>query len=199
MCSSTRSTTMNVLGMRNHELSLFCKLLPYIASYEEVALWINLSKVSPITLILKQLSNYDIIDANNDDQVAVRCFPHVLVGLSFHKELDVDPARAPMVYSMIDFKEMLRKAYGLERATTAPTCDTSDIRRKPTLLIISRKKTRVFLNERGMTDMAMSLGFNMCVAEPDITTDLRGQALMLVPTVKFHFLWGQALLLQAKG
>ncbi|URE39036.1 glycosyltransferase [Musa troglodytarum] len=42
----------------------------------------------------------------------------------------------------------------------------------PRMLIISRKKTRAFLNERGMTDMAMSLGFDVRVAEPDATTDL---------------------------
>ncbi|WOK97772.1 protein O-linked-mannose beta-1,4-N-acetylglucosaminyltransferase 2-like [Canna indica] len=128
--------------------------------------------VSKFALILKQLSNYDIIDANNDDPAAVRCFPRVVVGLSFHKELGVDPARTPTGYSVIDFKKMLRKAYGLERATAAPTGDAWDIRRKPRLLIISRKKTRAFLNERGMTDMAMSLGFDVRVAEPDITTDL---------------------------
>ncbi|CAL9206731.1 alpha-1,3-arabinosyltransferase XAT3 isoform X1 [Musa acuminata AAA Group] len=128
--------------------------------------------VSKFILILKQLSNYDIIDANNDDQEAVRCFPRVIVGLSFHKELGVDPSKTPTGYSIVDFKAMLRKAYGLERPTAAPSGDPWDIRRKPRMLIISRKKTRAFLNERGMTDMAMSLGFDVRVAEPDITTDL---------------------------
>ncbi|KAJ8455970.1 hypothetical protein OPV22_034886 [Ensete ventricosum] len=128
--------------------------------------------VSKFIVILKQLSNYDIIDANNDDQEAVRCFPRVIVGLSFHKELGVDPSKTPTGYSILEFKAMLRKAYGLERPTAAPWGDPWDIRRKPRMLIISRKKTRAFLNERGMTDMAMSLGFDVRVAEPDITTDL---------------------------
>ncbi|URE40769.1 glycosyltransferase [Musa troglodytarum] len=129
--------------------------------------------VSKFIVILKQLSDYDIIDANNEeDREAVRCFPRVIVGLSFHKELGVDPSKTPTGYSIVDFKAMLRKAYGLERPTAAPSGDPWDIRRKPRMLIISRKKTRAFLNERGMTDMAMSLGFDVRVAEPDATTDL---------------------------
>ncbi|URE39032.1 glycosyltransferase [Musa troglodytarum] len=82
------------------------------------------------------------------------------------------PSKTPTGYSIVDFKAMLRKAYGLERPTAAPSGDPWDIRRKPRMLIISRKKTRAFLNERGMTDMAMSLGFDVRVAEPDATTDL---------------------------
>ncbi|WOL02872.1 protein O-linked-mannose beta-1,4-N-acetylglucosaminyltransferase 2-like [Canna indica] len=128
--------------------------------------------VTKFSLILKQLSNYDIIDADNDDPDAVRCFPRVIVGLSYHKELGVDPAKTPTGYSVLEFKEMLRKAYGLERARAAPRGDQWDIRQKPRLLIITRKKTRVFLNERGMTDMATSVGFDVRVAEPDSSTDL---------------------------
>ncbi|URE39035.1 glycosyltransferase [Musa troglodytarum] len=103
--------------------------------------------VSKFIVILKQLSDYDI-------------------------KLGVDPSKTPTGYSIVDFKAMLRKAYGLERPTAAPSGDPWDIRRKPRMLIISRKKTRAFLNERGMTDMAMSLGFDVRVAEPDATTDL---------------------------
>ncbi|XP_074585008.1 alpha-1,3-arabinosyltransferase XAT3-like [Curcuma longa] len=128
--------------------------------------------VSKFALIFRHLSNYEIIDADNDDRGAVHCFPRVIVGLSFHKELSADPARTPTGYGMAEFKEMLRKAYGLERPRAVPSGDQWDIRRKPRLLIISRKKTRVFLNERGMTDMAMSLGFDVRVAEPDMSTDL---------------------------
>ncbi|URE39038.1 glycosyltransferase [Musa troglodytarum] len=103
------------------------------------------------------LSDYDIIDANNEED---------------REALGVDPSKTPTGYSIVDFKAMLRKAYGLERPTAAPSGDPWDIRRKPRMLIISRKKTRAFLNERGMTDMAMSLGFDVRVAEPDATTDL---------------------------
>ncbi|CAL9776701.1 unnamed protein product [Musa acuminata subsp. burmannicoides] len=127
--------------------------------------------LSKFSLILKQLSKYEIIDADNDQDV-VRCFPRVIIGLNFHKELGVDPAKAPNGYSIMDFKEMLRKAYGLERPTAEPSGDQWDVRRKPRLLIISRKSSRVFLNERGMSDMAMSLGFDVRIADPDVATDL---------------------------
>ncbi|KAJ8510434.1 hypothetical protein OPV22_000868 [Ensete ventricosum] len=127
--------------------------------------------LSKFSLLLKQLSKYEIIDADND-QDAVRCFPRVIAGLDFHKELGVDPAKAPNGYSMTDFKEMLRRAYGLERTRAEPSGDRWDVRRKPRLLIISRRSSRVFLNERGMSDMAMSLGFDVRIADPDVTTDL---------------------------
>jgi capsular polysaccharide biosynthesis protein len=67
---------------------------------------------------------------------------------------------------------MLRKSLGLERETAAPSGEQWDIRRKPRLLIISRKNSRAFLNERMMVDMAMSLGFDVRVGEPDINTDV---------------------------
>ncbi|WOK93364.1 protein O-linked-mannose beta-1,4-N-acetylglucosaminyltransferase 2 [Canna indica] len=136
--------------------------------------------LSKFSSILSQLSKYEIIDADGD-QDAVRCFPRVIAGLSFHKELGVDPARTPGRYSVVDFKEMLRKAYGLERANAEPSGDEWDVRRKPRLLIISRKSSRAFLNERGMSDMAMSLGFDVRIAEPEITTDL-GKFARLVNT-----------------
>ncbi|XP_074580025.1 alpha-1,3-arabinosyltransferase XAT3-like [Curcuma longa] len=135
---------------------------------EAKAWWLN-----KFGAILGQLSKYEVIDADADDG-AVRCFPRVIAGLSFHKELDVDPSKPPGgARSMADFKAMLRRAYGLERETTEPSGDSAwDVRRKPRLLIISRRGSRMLLNERGMADMAMSLGFDVRTAEPEIATDL---------------------------
>nr|CAD1838226.1 unnamed protein product [Ananas comosus var. bracteatus] len=75
-------------------------------------------------------------------------------------------------YSAVDFRKLLRRAFGLERAAAAPSGDQWDIRRRPRLLIISRKNSRTFLNERAMVDMATSLGFDVRVGEPDINTDV---------------------------
>ncbi|KAG6533665.1 alpha-1,3-arabinosyltransferase XAT3-like isoform X4 [Zingiber officinale] len=127
-----------------------------------------LSKFSPV---LRKLSNYEIVDADADED-AVRCFPTVVAGLTFHKELGVDSTQSPTGYAMADFKAMLREAYGLEREAADVADDKWDIRRKPRLLIISRMVSRVFLNERGMSDMAMSLGFDVRVADPDVATDI---------------------------
>jgi len=121
--------------------------------------------------IFQQLSKYEVIDIDNDDEV--RCFRNVVVGPTFHKELGVDASKTPPPgYSMVDFRAMLRGAFGLERATAVPSGDKWDIRRRPRLLIIARRGSRAFLNERAMADMAMSLGFDVRVGEPDITSDV---------------------------
>ncbi|CAN6251428.1 unnamed protein product [Urochloa humidicola] len=119
--------------------------------------------------IFQQLSSHEVVDIDSDDEV--RCYPAVVVGPTFHKELGVDASRTPGS-SMLDFRAMLRGAFGLERAMAAPSGDRWDIRRRPRLLIISRRNSRRFLNERAMVDMAMSLGFDVRVGDPDISTDV---------------------------
>lgn len=120
--------------------------------------------------IFQKLSNYEVVDIDNDDEV--RCYRSVVVGPTFHKELGVDASKTPSGYSMVDFRAMLRGAFGLERAAAEPSGDRWDIRRRPRLLIISRRSSRAFLNERAMADMAMSLGFDVRIGEPDISTDV---------------------------
>ncbi|KAG8070599.1 hypothetical protein GUJ93_ZPchr0006g43437 [Zizania palustris] len=120
--------------------------------------------------IFQRLSKYEVVDIDNDEEV--RCYRSVVVGPTFHKELGVDASRTPSGYSMVDFRAMLRGAFGLERAAAKPSGDRWDIRHRPRLLIISRRTSRAFLNERAMADMAMSLGFDVRVGEPDIVTDV---------------------------
>ncbi|XP_074585261.1 alpha-1,3-arabinosyltransferase XAT3-like [Curcuma longa] len=122
--------------------------------------------VTKFALIFRQLSDYEIIDADIEEEGEVHCFPRVIVGLRYHKVLGIDPARTPTGYSMVDFKAMLRKAYGLERSAAAAR------RKPPRLLIIARNKTRVFLNMQGMRDMAAGLGFDVRVAEPHKGTNV---------------------------
>ncbi|KAL6640192.1 hypothetical protein ACP70R_022041 [Stipagrostis hirtigluma subsp. patula] len=121
--------------------------------------------------IFQQLSRHEVVDVDNDDEV--RCYGSVVVGPTFHRELGVDASRtAPPGTSMADFRATLRAAFGLERAAAAPSGDRWDIRRRPRLLIISRRSTRRLLNERAMVDMAMSLGFDVRVGDPDVSTDV---------------------------
>ncbi|XP_020096749.1 uncharacterized protein LOC109715936 isoform X2 [Ananas comosus] len=127
--------------------------------------------------ILKQLTNFDIVDVDADEEV--RCFPRLVAGPAFHKELGVNASKTPGGYSVVEFRKMLREAFGLERAAAVPGGDRWDIRRKPRLLIISRKNTRMFLNERAMVEMATSLGFDVRIGEPDVNTDV-GQFARLV-------------------
>ncbi|KAI0522489.1 hypothetical protein KFK09_004868 [Dendrobium nobile] len=128
--------------------------------------WLNKYK-----LILKHLSSYEIINLQSDGREIIRCFPRVIIGLQFHKELGIDSAKSPTGYSIVDFKVLLRKAYGLERADTMSSVFQGSVR-KPRLLIISRKRSRSFVNEKGIVEMAMSLGFDVRVAESDLSTDL---------------------------
>jgi hypothetical protein len=122
--------------------------------------------------VFAQLSAHDVVDADADEEV--RCYRGgVVVGPRFHRELGVDPARTPGGrYSMPDFRATLRAAFALERAAAAPSGDRWDVRRRPRLLVLSRAGTRRFLNERGMADMAGSLGFDVRVADPEASPDV---------------------------
>ncbi|CAM0912177.1 unnamed protein product [Alopecurus aequalis] len=121
--------------------------------------------------IFQQMSRHEVVDIDTDDEV--RCYRSVVVGASFHKELGVDPSKTPDGVSVVDFRKMLRSAFGLERATATPSGDRWDIRRRPRLLIISRRASRgrAFMNERAMADMAGSLGFDVRIGDPDHTSD----------------------------
>ncbi|MBA0773735.1 hypothetical protein Gotri_008990 [Gossypium trilobum] len=62
--------------------------------------WINKFKT-----ILRNLSHYDPIDIDNEQQV--HCFPTVIIGLKRDpKELTIDPSRSP--HSMKEFRQFLR-------------------------------------------------------------------------------------------
>jgi hypothetical protein len=136
--------------------------------------------VSRYAQIFAQMSRHDVVDVDADDHV--RCYPRVVVGPTFHRELGVDPARTPGGYSTADFRTMLRGAFGLERATATPSGDRWDIRRRPRLLIVSRRasKGRAFTNERAMADMASSLGFDVRSAEADSAATDVGKLARLV-------------------
>ncbi|WVZ75019.1 hypothetical protein U9M48_023123 [Paspalum notatum var. saurae] len=118
--------------------------------------------------IFQQLSRHDVVDADADDEV--RCYPRVVVGPTFHRELGVDDSASsasPSNVSMAEFRAMLRGAFGLERATATPSGDRWDIRRRPRLLVLSRARVA----SRAMVDMAMSLGFDVRVGDPEASSD----------------------------
>ncbi|KAK1606110.1 hypothetical protein QYE76_029783 [Lolium multiflorum] len=121
--------------------------------------------------IFQQMSRHEVLDIDADDEV--RCYPSVVVGPTFHKELGVDASKAPDGVSTADFRRMLRSAFGLERATATPSGDRWDIRRRPRLLIITRRASRgrAFMNERAMADMAGSLGFDVRLGDPEMSSD----------------------------
>ncbi|KAG8069688.1 hypothetical protein GUJ93_ZPchr0006g44143 [Zizania palustris] len=124
--------------------------------------------VNKFILFFRQLTKYDILDIDNDRDV--HCFPRIVVGATFHKDMGVDPARSPGQVSVVDFKRSLRHAFGLQRAAASRGGVTGD--GKPRLLIISRKNSRRFLNEREMAQTAAAMDFDVRIAEPDQHTDM---------------------------
>lgn len=79
-----------------------------------------------------------------DREPGVHCFPRMVVRLKHHKEFNIEPSRSP--YSMTDFREFLGGAYTLERERAIEVTRDGGGKR-PRLLIISRKSTRLLMNE----------------------------------------------------
>uniref|UniRef100_A0A6N2LU89 Glycosyltransferase 61 catalytic domain-containing protein n=1 Tax=Salix viminalis TaxID=40686 RepID=A0A6N2LU89_SALVM len=95
----------------------------------------------------------------------IHCYDSMTVGLirRTSKELSIDPSNSP--YSMKDFRQFLRSSYSLKRAVTIKIRNGS--RKRPRLVIISRKRSRAFTNVGEIVSMAKRLGFRVVVAEPD--------------------------------
>ncbi|KAK8657109.1 hypothetical protein V6N13_035366 [Hibiscus sabdariffa] len=120
--------------------------------------WINKFKT-----ILGNLSRYEPIDIDKEEQV--HCFGSVIVGLKRDpKELRIDPSKSH--YSMKDFRQFLRSAYSLKKVTAIKMTDKVR-KRKPRLLILSRRRTRAFTNTNDIARLARSLGYKVVVTEAD--------------------------------
>ncbi|KQJ93195.1 protein O-linked-mannose beta-1,4-N-acetylglucosaminyltransferase 2 [Brachypodium distachyon] len=124
--------------------------------------------VTKFTPLFRQLTNYDVLDVDNDGEI--HCFPRIVVGSTFHKDMGVDPSKSPGGVSVVDFKRTLRAAFDLPRASASRAGARGD--GKPRLLIISRKSSRRFLNEKEMAAAGAAMGFQVRIAEPDQHTDM---------------------------
>uniref|UniRef100_M8C8T5 Putative glycosyltransferase AGO61 n=1 Tax=Aegilops tauschii TaxID=37682 RepID=M8C8T5_AEGTA len=125
--------------------------------------------------LLRGLSHHAVIDMDRQS-AEVLCYPHVVVGLSFHKEMSIDTAKTVGGhYSMADFARLARRSYGLERDTAIRLLHGSDnikSPRRPRLLIISRKTTRAFTNMGAVAQAAAMLGYEVIVGEAEQHSDL---------------------------
>jgi|UniRef100_A0A804UH52 hypothetical protein len=65
------------------------------------------------TPFFRQLTRHDVIDVDNDREV--HCFPRIVVGATFHRDMGVDPRRSPGHISVVDLKRALRAAFRLKR------------------------------------------------------------------------------------
>jgi hypothetical protein len=117
--------------------------------------------------LLRGLSRHGVVDLDNRGGGGALCFPRVVVGLEFHKEMSADEGRLAGGYTMADFAGIVRRSYSLARDTAVRPHGE-----RPRLLIISRKATRTFTNIDVVTDTAAALGFDPVVAEPEQHADL---------------------------
>ncbi|KAF3453410.1 hypothetical protein FNV43_RR03850 [Rhamnella rubrinervis] len=115
---------------------------------------------------LAHLSHYQVI--NMAESGGVRCFPGAIVGLKYHGNLGLNSSEVPGGYSMSDFRQFLREAYGLKVGNVGEFPMTE----RPRLLLISRTGTRRFLNEDELMKTMEEVGFEVVVAKPNMTKSL---------------------------
>ncbi|OIV92318.1 hypothetical protein TanjilG_10528 [Lupinus angustifolius] len=147
--------------------------------------------------VLSHLSDFPVIDFSRDNRT--HCFPEAIVGLRIHNELAVDPALMKDNKSIVDFRNILDKAYwprihGLiedeereaqeklrEQIASTPSLQASQQQyikvqenpsKKPKLVILSRSGSRAITNENSLVKMAEELGFQVEVLSPGRTTEL---------------------------
>ncbi|KAL5212086.1 hypothetical protein ABZP36_022933 [Zizania latifolia] len=119
-------------------------------------------------VLFDKLSKYPLIDFNNDDQV--HCVKHAIVGLHAYMEFTIDSSKAPHNYSMVDFNRFMRRTYSLPRDVVTALGEIP--KTKPRLLIISRQRTRMFLNLNEIVAMAEEIGYDVVVEEANVSSDL---------------------------
>jgi len=120
--------------------------------------------VDKYRLILRNLSCHDVVDFNRDG--GVRCYPRVTVGLRSHRDLGIDPARAPRNYTLLDFRLYVREIYGLPPPGVDVPYKEQQQRTKPRLMLINRGRTRKFVNFPEIVAAARDAGFEVVPVEP---------------------------------
>lgn len=121
--------------------------------------------------IVDGLTNYEAVDLDRDAAGEVRCFRRATVGLRSHKDLSIDPRRAPHNLSMVDFKRFLMWRYALPREHAIRTDEEEQqpggggTGKKPRLLIITRRSRRRFVNLDEIVALAEEVGFEVTTSD----------------------------------
>ncbi|XP_078176704.1 alpha-1,3-arabinosyltransferase XAT3-like [Carex rostrata] len=116
------------------------------------------------SLILKDLSRYEII--NFDEDKEVRCYQHLSVGLLNHKDFGIDPKRAFDGFNMFKFRTYIRSIYSLPMDADIPYKMDRHPDKKPRLMLMVRSKTRRFLNQEEIAEVIKKNGFELVQMEP---------------------------------
>ncbi|PUZ75683.1 hypothetical protein GQ55_1G219300 [Panicum hallii var. hallii] len=119
-------------------------------------------------VVFEKLTKYPLIDFNKDNEV--HCFKHAILGLHAYMEFTIDPLKAPQNYSMVDFNRFMRRTYSLPRDEVTALGEVP--KTKPRLLIISRQRTRMFLNLKEIVAMAEEIGYEVVVEEANVNSNV---------------------------
>ncbi|RWW33316.1 hypothetical protein GW17_00001979 [Ensete ventricosum] len=149
-------------------IPLFLTSRPFDGEVQFVVSDMNPWWIYKYLLVFQQLSKYPVIDFDKDK--SVHCFSRVIVGLRAHKELSIDPARAPNGYSMVDFGKFIRNTLSLERETVSNIEDLAG--KRPRILIIARKQSRAFVNLSEITRLAEQFGFEVVINDGEVGGDV---------------------------
>ncbi|XP_010558139.1 PREDICTED: EGF domain-specific O-linked N-acetylglucosamine transferase-like [Tarenaya hassleriana] len=133
--------------------------------------------------VISQLSAYPLVDFDRDKRT--HCFKEAIVGLRIHDELTVNPSLMQHNKTIMDFRNLLDKAYRPRinrlvaeeetRFSAEPAKDRKAVSRRmqrPRLALLSRKGSRGIKNEETLVKMAKRIGFQVQVLRPRRSTEL---------------------------
>ncbi|XP_062232709.1 beta-1,2-xylosyltransferase XYXT1-like isoform X2 [Phragmites australis] len=115
--------------------------------------------------IFNQISRHEIVEFDKDDDGAIRCYPHVVIGYGSRKEFTIDPSLDSTGggYTMVDFTKFLRQAYSLPRDRPIKL-SKSPADRRPRMMILERTNSRKFMNLHEVIAAAEAAGFEVTIA-----------------------------------
>ncbi|TXG67504.1 hypothetical protein EZV62_008779 [Acer yangbiense] len=157
-------------GNLYHELSeiiipLFITTRDFRSQVKFVITDFNPKWLKKYSRILNSLSGYDAI--NPAENGTVHCFPGGVIGLKYYGLMALNSTDLPGGYSMVDFRKFLRESYSLKYENVFQIK-----RERPVLLLISRKNSRVFLNELEMVALMEEIGFEVVLVRPSGMSNL---------------------------
>lgn len=119
--------------------------------------------VNKYNKIISRLSDYEVM--NPAANRSTHCFPGLILGLKYHDNLALNPGDIPGGYSMRDFRVFLQETYELKFRHVSQI-------KEPRLILISREKTRTFLNEYKLVAMMKGMGFRVIIARTEEASNL---------------------------
>lgn len=110
---------------------------------------------------LTRLSKFKPIYPSHQNGTSTHCFPGAVIGLNKHGNVLVNSSDIPTGYTMADFRRFMYDSYNLNSSYLKIINPVSD---KPVLILASRAKSRVILNEKQVVKLMEEVGYKVHVA-----------------------------------